>query len=107
MLTANTREELKVVFDNNDFELTDAEMEEIKQLRISFFNEFVVMVEKQGIHLAEAMIKEIRPLQEGAAKFDNFVLVVQDGTTELEIILDDCLLFPRGWLIVDRLRLSE
>lgn len=65
------------------------------------------MVENQGIHLAESTIKEIRSLPGGAAEYENFVLVVQDGATELEIILDDCLLFPRGWLIVDQLRLNE
>jgi hypothetical protein len=111
MLTANTREEVKVAcawaWDNDDFELTDAELEELRELRRRFFNQFIVMVENRDIHLGEATIKEIRSLQAGSAKFDNFVLVVQDGKTELEIILDDCLLFPRGWLILDRLRLSE
>lgn len=107
MLTANTKEELQVIFENNDFDPTDAEIEELRQLRRDFFNEFVVMVENLGIDLAESTIKEIRPLPRGAAAYENFVLVIQHGANELEIILDDCMLFPRGWLIVDQLRLNE
>jgi hypothetical protein len=107
MLTANTREEVKVAWDNDDFEPTDAQLEELREMHRRFFNQFIVMVENRDIHLGDATIKEIRSLQAGSAEFDNFVLVVQDGKTELEIILDDCLLFPRGWLILDRLRLSE
>lgn len=107
MLTANTREELQIAFENNELEPSDAQLEEIRQHRKNFFNEFVVMVEQRGIHLAKSTIKESRHLQGGAARFENLVLVVQDGETELEILLDDCLLFPRGWLIVDCLRLNE
>lgn len=106
-LTAHTKEELQVIFDMGKIEPTDAEMEEFRQLRKDFFNDFIVMVENQGIDLEQTTIKEIRPLPGGAAAYENFVLVVQDGATELEITLDDCLLFPRGWLIVDQLRLNE
>lgn len=107
MLTAHTKEELQVIFDIDEFDPTDAEMEELKQLRRDFFNEFVGIVEQQGINLAESTIKETRSLPGGAVEYENFVLVVQDGANELEIILDDCLLFPRGWLLVDQLRLKE
>ena len=107
MLTAHTKEELKVAFENDDFEPTDIQLEEMRQIRISFFDEFIVKVEEQGFDLTGAVIKEIRDLQGGAAKYENYVLVVHDGMSELEIILDDCLLFPRGWLIIDCLRLRE
>ena len=38
---------------------------------------------------------------------EDLTAVVRSGDTTLEVTIDDCLLAPRGWLILDGLRLRD
>ena len=75
------------------------------------FGEFLGELRARGIEPAEASLVEVRTdraMVRGDQGFaEDLTAVISSGEVTVPVTIDDCILLPRGWGILDGLRIRE
>lgn len=90
---------------------TDDEIAAMLEKQEKKFNDFISLLESKGFNLTDAVMTDIdthrAQVNDGMGFAEDIKFTMESGAKRAVITIDDCMLFERGWLILDGLKLRD
>jgi len=91
--------------------MTDDEIAAMLEKQAKKFSDFIALLESKGFNLADAVMTDIdahrAQVRDGMGFAEDIKFTMEAGGKRAIITIDDCMLFKRGWLILDGLKLRD
>jgi hypothetical protein len=91
--------------------MTDDEIAAMMDKKANKFNEFITLLESKGFNLHGAVMTDMDThrvqVKDGLGFAEDIKLTMESAGMRAVITIDDCMLFSRGWLILDGLKLRD